>query len=65
MDQLEILQRRLEREKAARKQADDVKAKLTDGSHINVFDSTLEAEVAQRLDLDAALRRALDFANVE
>ena len=36
------------------------RAKLTDGSHINVFDSTLEAEVAQRLDLDAALRRALE-----
>ena len=36
------------------------RAKLTDGSHINVFDSTLEAEVTQRLDLDAALRRALE-----
>ena len=30
------------------------RAKLTDGSHINIFDSTLEAEVTQRLDLDAA-----------
>ena len=36
------------------------RAKLTEGSHINVFDSNLEAEVAQRLDLDAALRRALE-----
>ena len=36
------------------------RAKLTEGSHINVFDSTLEAEVAERLDLDAALRRALE-----
>ena len=36
------------------------RAKLTEGSHINVFDSQLEAEVAQRLDLDAALRRALE-----
>ncbi|SBS78461.1 Diguanylate cyclase/phosphodiesterase [uncultured Mycobacterium sp.] len=36
------------------------RAKLTEGSHINVFDSHLEAEVAQRLDLDAALRRALE-----
>lgn len=33
------------------------RAKLTEGSHINVFDSRLEAEVAERLDLDAALRR--------
>ncbi len=36
------------------------RAKLTDGHHINVFDSTLEAEVAQRLDLDAALRHAVE-----
>jgi diguanylate cyclase (GGDEF)-like protein len=36
------------------------RAKLTEGSHINVFDSNLEAEVAERLDLDAALRRALE-----
>jgi diguanylate cyclase (GGDEF)-like protein len=36
------------------------RAKLTEGSHINVFDSRLEAEVAERLDLDAALRRALE-----
>ena len=36
------------------------RAKLTEGSHINVFDANLEAEVAQRLDLDAALRRALE-----
>ena len=36
------------------------RAKLTDGSHINVFDSHLEAEVAQRLDLDAALRHAVE-----
>lgn len=36
------------------------RAKLTEGTNINVFDSTLEAEVAQRLDLDAALRRALE-----
>ncbi len=36
------------------------RAKLTEGSHINIFDSELEAEVAQRLDLDAALRRALE-----
>ena len=36
------------------------RAKLTNGSHINVFDSNLEAEVTQRLDLDAALRRALE-----
>ena len=36
------------------------RAKLTEGSHINVFDSHLEAEVAERLDLDAALRRALE-----
>ncbi|MCV7174243.1 putative bifunctional diguanylate cyclase/phosphodiesterase [Mycolicibacterium sphagni] len=35
------------------------RAKLTDGSHINVFDSHLEAEVAQRLDLDTALRHAV------
>jgi diguanylate cyclase (GGDEF)-like protein len=36
------------------------RAKLTDGDHINVFDSLLEAEVAQRLDLDAALRHAVE-----
>ena len=36
------------------------RAKLTDGSHINVFDSHLEAEVAQRLDLDSALRHAVE-----
>ena len=36
------------------------RAKLTDGSHINVFDSLLEAEVAQRLDLDTALRHAVE-----
>ncbi|EHB55076.1 diguanylate cyclase/phosphodiesterase [Mycolicibacterium rhodesiae JS60] len=36
------------------------RAKLTDGSHINVFDSSLEAEVAQRLDLDSALRHAVE-----
>ncbi len=36
------------------------RAKLTEGSRINVFDSLLEAEVAQRLDLDTALRRALE-----
>ncbi|MBJ7339233.1 EAL domain-containing protein [Mycolicibacterium sp.] len=36
------------------------RAKVTEGSHINVFDVHLEAEVAQRLDLDAALRRALE-----
>ncbi|GAY18658.1 bifunctional diguanylate cyclase/phosphodiesterase [Mycobacterium sp. shizuoka-1] len=36
------------------------RAKLTDGSHINVFDSHLEAEVAQRLDLDTALRHAVE-----
>lgn len=36
------------------------RAKLSEGSHINVFDSSLEAEVAERLDLDAALRRALE-----
>lgn len=36
------------------------RAKLTEGSHINVFDSHMEAEVAERLDLDAALRRALE-----
>ncbi len=36
------------------------RAKLAEGSHINVFDSALEAEVAERLDLDAALRRALE-----
>ena len=36
------------------------RAKLTEGSHINVFDSHLEAEFAERLDLDAALRRALE-----
>ena len=36
------------------------RAKVTEGSHINVFDVDLEAEVAQRLDLDAALRRALE-----
>ncbi len=36
------------------------RAKLTDGSHVNIFDAHLEAEVAERLDLDAALRRALE-----
>lgn len=36
------------------------RAKLNGGSNINVFDSHLEAEVAERLDLDAALRRALE-----
>lgn len=36
------------------------RAKLTEGSHINVFDADLEAEVAERLDLDTALRRALE-----
>jgi len=41
------------------------RAKLTDGSHINVFDSTLEAEVTERLDLDAALRRALERDQLE
>jgi len=41
------------------------RAKLTEGSHINVFDSNLEAEVAQRLDLDAALRRALETRPAE
>lgn len=36
------------------------RAKLTEGNHINVYDAHLEAEVAERLDLDAALRRALE-----
>jgi len=36
------------------------RAKLTDGRHINVFEASLEAEVAERLDLDSALRRALE-----
>lgn len=36
------------------------RAKLTEGSHINIFDAHLEAEVAERLDLDTALRRALE-----
>ncbi len=36
------------------------RAKLIDGSHINIFDAELEAEVAERLDLDSALRRALE-----
>ena len=36
------------------------RAKLIEGSHINVFDAHLEAEVAERLDLDSALRRALE-----
>ena len=36
------------------------RAKLTDGSHLNIFDAHLEAEVAERLDLDSALRRALE-----
>lgn len=36
------------------------RAKLSQGSRINVFDSLLEAEVAQRLDLDTALRRAVE-----
>lgn len=36
------------------------RAKLTEGSHINMFDAHLEAEVAERLDLDTALRRALE-----
>lgn len=36
------------------------RAKLTEGSHLNVFDARLEAEVAERLDLDSALRRALE-----
>ena len=36
------------------------RAKLNEDTHINVFDSRLEAEVAERLDLDAALRRALE-----
>ncbi|WP_445167814.1 putative bifunctional diguanylate cyclase/phosphodiesterase [Mycolicibacterium sp. Dal123E01] len=36
------------------------RAKLTDGGHINVFDSHLEAEVAQRLDIDSALRHAVE-----
>ncbi|MCX2929303.1 EAL domain-containing protein [Mycobacterium sp. CVI_P3] len=36
------------------------RAKLTGGGHINVFDSSLEAEVAQRLDFDTALRHAVE-----
>ncbi len=35
------------------------RAKQLASSHINVFDSQLEAEVAMRLDLDTALRRAI------
>lgn len=36
------------------------RAKLTEGSHINIYDARLEAEVTERMDLDTALRRALE-----